>query len=87
MTLPTPIVSALQLTRESRGSAELADGSVRKFASCAAEVDWGGDWRRVLVSEVGDEILLGVQLLADQELRSAVVPGGLVEIGPLSGSA
>jgi hypothetical protein len=32
---------------------------------------------------VGDEVLLGMGLLAGHELRIAVVPGGVVEITPL----
>jgi hypothetical protein len=32
---------------------------------------------------VGDEVLLGMRLLAGHELRIAVVPGGSVEITPL----
>jgi hypothetical protein len=37
----------------------------------------------VLVSAVGIEVLLGMRLLADHELRVAMVPGGAVEITPL----
>ena len=36
----------------------LADGSVRQFEIFAAEVAWGGTWRAVLVSAVGNESLL-----------------------------
>jgi len=49
----------------------------------AAEVEWNGGWRPVLVSAVGDEALLGMRLAAGNELRIAVVPGGVVEITPL----
>ena len=61
----------------------LADGSVRQFDIYAAEVDWGGVWRSVLVSAVGEEVLLGMRLMANHELRIAVVAGGPVEITPL----
>ena len=61
----------------------LADGSVRQFDIYAAEVAWGGAWRPVLVSAVSDEVLLGMRLLANHELRIAVVPGGAVGITPL----
>jgi len=53
------------------------------FDSYAAELAWGGGWRPVLVSGVGDEVLLGMRLRAGTELRIAVVPGGVVEITPL----
>ena len=48
----------------------------------AAEVAWGGTWRAVLVSAIGNESLLGMRLLAGHKLVIEVVPGGLVEILP-----
>jgi hypothetical protein len=71
------------LVRQSGGGAVLADGSIRQFDIYAAEVAWGGTWRPVLASAVGDEVLLGMALLAGHELRVAVVPSGSVEITPL----
>jgi clan AA aspartic protease len=86
LTLPSAVVAALGLARQSGGSATLADGSIRQFDIYAAEVAWGGGWRPVLVSAVGDEVLLGMRLLEGHELRMAVVPGGVVEITPLPSS-
>ena len=83
LTLPTTTVAALGLVRRSSSSAVLADGSVRKFDIYAAEVEWGGTWRAVMVSAVGNEPLLGMHLLAHHKLVMEVVPGGLVEITPL----
>ena len=83
LTLPVTIVTALGLARQSGGTAVLADGSIRQFDICAAEVEWGGTWRAVLVSAVGNEPLLGMRLLAGHKLVIEVVPGGLVEILPL----
>jgi predicted aspartyl protease len=83
LTLPVTKVSALGLARQSGGTAVLADGSVRQFDIFAAEVAWGGTWRAVLVSAVGNESLLGMRLLAGHRLVVEVVPGGLVEILPL----
>jgi len=83
LTLPATVVATLGLARQSGGGAVLADGSVRQFDIYAAEVAWRGGWRPVLVSGVGDEVLLGMRLLAGHELRIAVVPGGVVEITPL----
>jgi clan AA aspartic protease len=84
LTLPVARVAALSLARESGGFAVLADGSVRKFDIFAAEIAWGGTWRAVLVSAVGNESLLGMRLLAGHKLVVEVVPGGLVEILPFS---
>ncbi len=83
MTLPAMTVAALGLTRQSGGGAVLADGSVRQFDIYAAEVEWNGGWRPVLVSAVGVEALVGICLLAGNEPRIEVVPGGAVEITPL----
>jgi clan AA aspartic protease len=83
LTLPMALVTALGLVRQSGGTAVLADGSVRQFDIFSAEVAWGGTWRAVLVSVVGNEPLLGMRLLAGHKLVIDVVPGGLVEILPL----
>jgi predicted aspartyl protease len=83
LTLPSTAVASLGLARQSGGSAVLGDGSVRPFDIYAAEVEWDGAWRPVLVSAIGDEVLIVVRLLAGYELRVEVVPGGAVEISPL----
>lgn len=54
-----------------------------QFDIYAAEVSWGGAWRPVLVSGVGDEVLLGMRLLSGHKLVMSVANGGLVEIAPL----
>ena len=83
LTLPLAVVTALGLARQAGGSAMLGDGSVRQFDIYAAEVEWGGTWRPVLVSAVGAEVLLGMRLLAGHQLRLEAVPGGVVEITPI----
>jgi clan AA aspartic protease len=83
LTLPVAIVSALALVRQSSGGAVLADRSVRQVDIHEAEVEWDGGWRPVLVSNLGDEALIGMRLLAGHGLRIAVVPGGSVQIQPL----
>ena len=83
LTLPATAVAALALIRQSSSVATLGDGSVRSFDVYTAEVEWDGNWRPILVSAVGDEILVGMRLLAGHALRVAVEPGGAVEIEPL----
>ena len=83
LTLPATTITALGLVRQSGGSAVLGDGSVRSFDVYAAEVEWDGNWRPMLVSAIGDEVLVGMRLLAGHEVRVAVVPGGPVEITPI----
>jgi predicted aspartyl protease len=77
------MVTALGLIPRTIGTAILADGSVRNFDICTAEVLWDGSWLQVLVSAIGNECLIGMQMLAGQKLVIEVVPGGLVEIAPI----
>lgn len=83
LTLPAGTVTALGLARQSGGTATLGDGSIRQFDIHAADVEWDGTWRPVLVWAVGNEALLGMRLLAGYQLRIEVTPGGMVEITPL----
>jgi clan AA aspartic protease len=83
LTLPSTAVTSLGLVRQSSSAVTLGDGTVRSFDVYAAEVEWDGNWRSVLVSAIGDEVLVGMRLLAGHELRVAVVPGGPVEISPI----
>ena len=83
LTLPAGVAASLGLARRSGGRAVLADGTVRRFDTFAAEVLWGGSWVGVVVSAVGDESLLGMSLLAGRGLWVEVVSGGAVEVRPL----
>jgi clan AA aspartic protease len=83
LTLPMAVVTTLGLARQAGGTGVLADGSVLQFDIFAAEVAWGGSWRTVLVSAVGNEALLGMRLLTGHKLVVEVVAGGLVDILPL----
>lgn len=83
LTLPDATVVRLGLPVQSRGRGRLADGSVRRYSVFVAEIEWDGRWRPVLVYRVGDEVLLGMGLLAGHELKVAVQAGGAVEVTPL----
>ena len=83
LTLPAAVTSSLGLEQRSGGRAVLADGSVRRFDTYAAEVLWGGSWVGVVASALGDETLLGMALVAGRGLWVEAVPGGLVELRPL----
>jgi predicted aspartyl protease len=62
MALPVATATFLGLARQSAGGAVLADGTVRQFDVYAAEVEWNGGWRPVLVSAIGDEALISMLL-------------------------
>jgi predicted aspartyl protease len=83
LALPTSAIVALGLVRQSAGGATLADASLRQFDIYAANVEWNGQWRPVLVWAVGNEVLVGMRLLTGHELRIQVVPGGAVAITQL----
>jgi clan AA aspartic protease len=83
LALSPTLVSSLGLTRKYAGGGVLADGSRRKFDVWAAEVLWDTQWKPVLVSEMGDDALLGMGLLVGHDLQMAVRPGCLVEITAL----
>ncbi len=80
LTLPPAVVTTLGLVRVSTSHAILADGSDCPFDVFEVEVEWGTDWRSILVSAVGTEVLAGMRLFADHELRIAVAPGGAVSV-------
>lgn len=83
LSLPVATVTALGLIRQSGSAAVLADGSVKNFDVYAADIEWDGNSRQVLISAVGNEALMGMRLLAGYELRIEVLPGGTVEIAPM----
>jgi clan AA aspartic protease len=83
LTLPADVIESLGLVRQSGGGAVLADGSVRHMELFAANVEWEGEQRPILVSAVGEEPLLGMRLLEGYELKIAVEQDGVVEITPL----
>jgi predicted aspartyl protease len=82
-TLPAAAIAALGLAHQSGGRAVLADGSIQQGDIYAAEVNWDGSWRSVLVMGVGGEALVSIRLLAGHQVRFEVVPGGAVQITPL----
>ncbi|MBX9581277.1 MAG: hypothetical protein K2X87_13290 [Gemmataceae bacterium] len=81
--LPPDVIARLGLTPHATNYAVLADGSRRTFNVYAADVEWGTARRGVLVSAFGDDVLVGMGLLAGHELRVEVKPGGAVEVRPL----
>ena len=80
LTLSPGTVLALGLVYVMRGASTLADGSRDEYDMYRADIEWFGTPRRVLVSAVGTEALLGMGLLAGCELRVEAVPGGAVEV-------
>ena len=83
LTLPSTLITALDLSWRGRGRALLADGSDSVFDSYEATVVWDGALRRISVDEVDIKPLVGMSLLRGYELTINVVEGGSVVLKSL----
>lgn len=83
LTLPPSTVEALGLVFTEETHYTLADGSRAISRLFAAQVEWFGRWRRVLVVEMESEPVLGMTMLRGSHLGIDVIDGGRVEIRPL----
>ena len=83
LTLSRTDIEALALPFREEGRYTLADGSETVSRLFAAEVEWFGRWRRVLVVEMDGGPLLGMAMLRGFFLGVEVIDGGRVEIRPL----
>jgi clan AA aspartic protease len=83
LTLPDALIASLGLSRRAGSTANLADGSSKSFGVYAAQVEWDGSLREVLVFAMGGEGLLGMRLLDGYDLRIEIRDGGVVELKKL----
>lgn len=80
LTLPPALVTALGLTRLSRGRALLANGSEELFDIYGVTVLWDGQQRYVEADAVDTTPLVGMSLLEGYDLHIQVAAGGQVAI-------
>lgn len=80
LTLPPVLVTALGLTRLSRGRALLANGSEELFDIYGVTVLWDGQLRYVEADAVDTTPLVGMSLLEGYNLHIQVEEGGQVAI-------
>jgi clan AA aspartic protease len=80
LTLPTAVIAELGLPLRSRRSAVLANGSVEEFNVYAGIVVWNDLPRAILIQAIENVPLLGMNLLANHDIRIRVKSGGSVEI-------
>ena len=80
LTLPPALVTALGLTRRSRGRALLANGSEELFDIYGVTVLWDGQHRYVEADAVDTTPLVGMSLLEGYDLHIQVAEGGQVVI-------
>lgn len=83
LTLPSAVVSALELPFRGRGSVVLGDGSESEFDIHEATITWAGQERRVAIDVAETDPLLGIGLLLGNELTVQVIAGGTVALRKL----
>ncbi len=84
LTLPAARITALALPFREEGRYTLADNSVAVTRLYTGEIDWFGNWRRILNAEMDGDPLLGMGMLRGFHLGVDVIPGGRVEIKSLT---
>ncbi len=80
LTLPSSAVAALGLPYQFDTPANLADDSEVQMAVHEATIIWDGENRVVRVLATGKRPLLGMALLAGQELVMQCIDGGTVTV-------
>lgn len=83
LTLPTAVIARLGLPWRTRGTAELADGSIDEFDIHTGIVIRNGKPRHILVEAAETTPLVGMRLLRGCDLRVQVIKGGRVTIDAL----
>ena len=80
LTLPSAMVSALDLPFRGRESVVLGDGSESEFDIHEATLAWAGERRLTAIDVAETDPLLGMGLLLGNELMIQVVAGGTVAL-------
>ena len=80
LTLPSHLVTVLQLPFAGHRRGTLADGSVTRLDVYLASVVWHGRLKDVLISQTAGTPLIGMSLLEGSRLAMNVVDGGAVTL-------
>jgi clan AA aspartic protease len=83
LTLPPSLVATLGLVWLHYRDIQLVDGSVARMSVYSATIIWDGQHRKVDVYAVDSDALVGLKLLAGNEVRMRLVDGGQVWIDSL----
>ena len=83
LTLPSNLITALDLTWKGRDVATLGDGTSCIFEIYIADVIWDGQYRKIDINESETVPLIGMQLLRGYDLRIQTIEGGTVTIEAL----
>jgi clan AA aspartic protease len=83
LSLPTSIITSLDLPWSASDIVTLGDGSETLFDLYTANVIWDGQYREIYIAESETEPLLGMALLYGYRLQVDNVEGGIVKIEEL----
>lgn len=83
LSLPSAIITALDLPWSASDIVTLGDGSETLFDLYTATVIWDGQYREVYIAESETEPLLGMALLYGYRLQIDTIEGGSVKIEAL----
>jgi clan AA aspartic protease len=84
LTLPLPVLTALNLQAYRREEGILGDGSTCIFDVYRGLVIWDGELRRIDINESDTEPLVGMSLLYGYRMQLDAIEGGMVTIQALS---
>jgi clan AA aspartic protease len=80
LSLPSEIISELNLSWTGIDRGTLGDGSEVTFEVYAAKVIWDGEYRDIPINEAETDPLVGISLLYGYDLHIQTVEGGDVTI-------
>ena len=83
LSLPTAFITSLALPWLVEEEVILANGRIESLDTFAATIIWDGQPRSIRVYAVDTDPLVGMKLLAGNEVRIRVVAGGVVWIDAL----
>lgn len=83
LSLPSAIITTLDLPWSASDIATLSDGSATLFDLYTAIVIWDGQYREIYIAESETEPLLGMALLYGYRLQVNTIEGGSVKIEAL----
>jgi predicted aspartyl protease len=82
LVLPVAVLASVGVTWGTKGTATLAGGSTQRTNYYDLEMEWGTVWVKAVAMTLGEETLLGMQMLDGKKLTVEGSPGGAVEIVP-----
>lgn len=83
LSLPSSIISELELPWSYRDRATLGDGSETLFDVYDANIIWDGQFREIEINSANTDPLLGMKMLRGYRLQVDTVQGGLVTVEAL----